>query len=80
MAAALHGQSGVNQMTMEQEMPTPQKDTAAARPAPALRWLASVLRASVEPVPALPFERGNRRRPAAFSPLTPSRSGAVAAR
>lgn len=63
-------------------MPTPQKDTAAAaaRPAPALRWLASVLRASVEPMPALPFERGNRRRPATLSPLTPSRAGAVAAR
>lgn len=34
------------------------------------RWLASVIAASSDPasLPALPFQRGQRRRPAAFEP------------
>jgi hypothetical protein len=31
------------------------------------RWLKSVLAAAAQPQPAMPWERGNRRRPAAFA-------------
>lgn len=32
------------------------------------RWMKSVLAAAAEPVPALPWTRGTRRRPAAMKP------------
>ena len=32
------------------------------------RWLKSVLAASLEPTPALPWQRGSRRRPEAVKP------------
>jgi hypothetical protein len=36
------------------------------------RWLTSVLAASTEKQPALPFARGQRRRPASLAPQTSS--------
>jgi hypothetical protein len=33
------------------------------------RWLKSVLAAAAEPQVALPFARGNRRKPAAMTPV-----------
>jgi hypothetical protein len=32
------------------------------------RWLKSIIAASQEQQPAMPFQRGNRRKPAAFKP------------
>ena len=48
------------------------------------RWLKSVLAAAAQPTPAMPWERGNRRRPAAMaaravSPVVTQRP-AIAAR
>lgn len=42
------------------------------------RWLKSVIAASLEPTVALPWQRGSRKKPAAFSPMPAKR--AVAAR
>lgn len=46
------------------------------------RWLKSVIAASQEQQPAMPFQRGNRRKPAAFKPTAPVQNSAraVAAR
>jgi hypothetical protein len=35
------------------------------------RWMKSVLAAASGPVPAMPWERGNRRRPEAFARTPP---------
>jgi len=34
------------------------------------RWLKSIITASQEQQPAMPFQRGNRRKPAAFKTTT----------
>lgn len=46
------------------------------------RWLKSVLAASLDAQPALPWQRGNRRRPAGVKPAaaTPLKPRAIAAR
>ncbi|MEY4982203.1 MAG: hypothetical protein RIR62_469 [Pseudomonadota bacterium] len=45
------------------------------------RWLKSVIAASLEPQVALPWQRGNRRRPAAMKPVAaPQPKAAMAAR
>lgn len=45
------------------------------------RWLKSVIAASLEPQPALPWQRGNRRRPEAMKPVqAPLKPRAIAAR
>mgnify|MGYP006194984177 FL=1 len=45
------------------------------------RWLKSVLAASLEQQPALPWQRGNRRRPEAVKAVvTPIKPRAIAAR
>ena len=45
------------------------------------RWLKSVLAASLEPVPALPWQRGARRRPEAVKPAAaPMKPRAMSAR
>lgn len=45
------------------------------------RWLKSVLAASVEVQPALPWQRGNRRKPESLKVvIAPKRELAVAAR
>lgn len=46
------------------------------------RWLKSVIATSLDKQIALPFQRGNRRRPEAFRPVDdqPKRLIAVAAR
>lgn len=41
------------------------------------RWLASAIAAAAECEVSLPFQRGNRRRPAAFAPETPARHEAL---
>jgi hypothetical protein len=43
------------------------------------RWLKSVISASAEPQPTLPWQRGARRKPAALKPAT-TQSRGVAAR
>lgn len=45
------------------------------------RWLKSVIAASLEPMPALPWQRGTRRRPEALKPApAPIKPRAIAAR
>jgi len=45
------------------------------------RWLKSVIAASLEPQPALPWQRGTRRRPEAAKPApSPMKPRAIAAR
>ncbi|MEN9410916.1 MAG: hypothetical protein RL216_2890 [Pseudomonadota bacterium] len=45
------------------------------------RWLKSVLAASLEPQPALPWQRGTRRRPEAVKAVpAPLKPRAIAAR
>lgn len=46
------------------------------------RWLKSVIAASLEPQPALPWQRGSRRRPEAVkpAPVAPLKPRAIAAR
>lgn len=44
------------------------------------RWLKSAIAASAEPLAALPWARGQRRRPDAMKPATPVKSRAQAAR
>lgn len=46
------------------------------------RWLKSVIAASAAPAPAMPWTRGQRRKPASLqtSEQTPARKVAVAAR
>lgn len=44
------------------------------------RWLASAIRTASEPLPALPFERANRSRPASLALTDAARSASVAAR
>ncbi|WP_158623179.1 hypothetical protein [Pseudorhodobacter sp. E13] len=46
------------------------------------RWLKSVIATSLEAQPALPFQRGNRRKPAAFKPAPAPQNAqrAIAAR
>ena len=45
------------------------------------RWLKSVIAASLEPQPALPWQRSTRRRPEAVKPApTPMKPRAIAAR
>lgn len=45
------------------------------------RWLKSVIAASLDAQPALPWQRGNRRRPAALKPAAaPMKPRAMAAR
>jgi hypothetical protein len=63
---------------MSESNSTPADRTAAPKPR---RWLASVIAATASPdaVPALPFQRGGRRRPASLaSPAL--RPQAIAAR
>ncbi len=44
------------------------------------RWLASAITRSADATPALPWMRGNRRRPAALAvPATPARKTAAQA-
>lgn len=45
---------------------------------PQRRWLQSVIAASNEPLPALPWERGNRRRPVAMKAAAPASAPAPA--
>ena len=59
-------------------MPANTQDTAL--PILGHRWLASVLKSASEPLPALPFERANRSRPASLALTAPARSASVAAR
>ena len=46
------------------------------------RWLKSVLAASLDPLPALPWQRGTRKRPAAVKLALPAPAAprAIAAR
>ncbi|WP_165802876.1 hypothetical protein [Pelagivirga sediminicola] len=37
-------------------------------PKPQKRWMASALKTSAQPLPALPFKRGNRRATTAVQP------------
>ena len=46
---------------------------------PERRWLKSVIAASTQPLPALPFARGTRRKPAALV-TAPTPRPAIAAR
>jgi hypothetical protein len=43
------------------------------------RWLKSVIASSMDSVPALPFQRGAKRKPAAFKPVA-MKTVAIAAR
>ena len=43
------------------------------------RWLKSVIAASLEPQAALPWQRGNRRKPAALKPAA-MKQAAIAVR
>ena len=52
----------------------------AARPVLGHRWLASAIKTASEPLPALPFERANRSRPASLALTDAVRSASVAAR
>ncbi|QYK40716.1 MAG: hypothetical protein KF887_15075 [Paracoccaceae bacterium] len=56
--------------------------TQTERPVPPRRWLAAVIAATAAPetLPALPFQRGNRRRPAGLSAVATPRPTAIAAR
>lgn len=60
--------------------------TPTAVPGIKRRWLASVILATADTtdLPAMPFQRGNRRRPASLAPLPQStvtdRPAAIAAR
>jgi hypothetical protein len=77
IAAALPHQIVVNQYTMEQEMPAETKQ--AAQTELSHRWLAAAVTAASEPLPALPFDRANRIRPASLGVSGTARSGSVAA-
>ncbi|EKD60354.1 MAG: hypothetical protein ACD_54C00798G0003 [uncultured bacterium] len=44
------------------------------------RWLKSAIAASAEAQVAMPWARGQRRRPEAMKPVTPAKSRAQAAR
>lgn len=44
------------------------------------RWLKSAIAAAKEPQVALPWARGNRRRPAALQPAAAPKATSVAAR
>ena len=43
------------------------------------RWLKSILASSTDSIPAMPFQRGAKRKPAAFKPAV-SKTQAIAAR
>jgi hypothetical protein len=43
------------------------------------RWLKSILSASTDSLPAMPFQRGAKRKPAAFKPVL-VKTVAIAAR
>lgn len=57
----------------------PAETKEAARTVPGRRWLSSAIKAASEPLPALPFDRANRIRPASFTPPGSPRKGAIAA-
>ena len=59
-------------------MPANTQDTA--HPVLGHRWLASALKTASEPMPALPFNRANRIRPASLALTATARSASVAAR
>jgi hypothetical protein len=63
---------------MEQEMPA--EINESARPVRSRRWLAAAIQTASTPLPALPFDRATRSRPASFVPTTPVRPASVAAR
>ncbi len=44
----------------------PPETQESARPFVGRRWLASAIKTASEPLPALPFDRANRRRPASL--------------
>jgi hypothetical protein len=43
------------------------------------RWLKSILSASTDSIPAMPYQRGAKRKPAAFKPVV-IKTQAIAAR
>lgn len=59
-----------------------QTDTKQEKIMTKRRWLKSVIAASQEQQPAMPFQRGNRRKPATFKPSMSAQNAprAVAAR
>ena len=59
-------------------MPATPKE--AARPVRQHRWLVAAIKAACEPLPALPFDRANRSRPASLTLAAPARTASVAAR
>ena len=58
----------------------PTETHEAARSILGHRWLGSAIKTASEPLPALPFERANRSRPASLALDAPARSASVAAR
>ena len=53
----------------------------ATRPARERRWMKSVIAAATQPLPALPFQIGARRRPASLGgpQIASTRPGSIAA-
>ena len=58
----------------------PAETNEAARNVLGHRWLASAIQSASEPLPAMPFDRANRTRPASLALAAPARSASVAAR
>lgn len=58
----------------------PAETHEAARTAFGHRWLESAIKTASEPLPALPFDRANRSRPASLRLSDQARSASVAAR
>jgi hypothetical protein len=50
------------------------------RPAATPRWLAATIRATADAQPALPFQRGNKHRPASLTDAPAPRPASIAAR
>ncbi len=58
----------------------PTEINTAARTLFGHRWLATAIKTASEPLPALPFDRANRTRPASLGLTDVVRSASVAAR